>query len=55
LLAVGHVHLRIATVTALNEPFKAEVDQGGMVDNELAGYYLVGIVRGGASAGAKQA
>ena len=36
LFAVRHLDLRVAIVVALNDPFEAEVDQRGMVDDELA-------------------
>ena len=55
-LAVRNLHLRIAVVVAFNQPFKAEVDQRGMVDDELAGRDFVPIVRSaGPVANAEQA
>jgi hypothetical protein len=35
LFAVRHLYLRIAITVALNEPFKAKVDQRGRVDDQL--------------------
>jgi len=54
--AVGHVHLCITIVVALNEPFKSEIDQCRMVDDKLARLDSVTIFRGASAiAKAKQA
>ena len=45
LFAVRHIYLRVAIVVALNEPFKAKVDQRGMVDDELTRLDFVPILR----------
>ena len=36
LLSIRHLDLRIAIIVSLNVPFKAKVNQRGMVDDKLA-------------------
>ncbi len=45
LFAVRHLYLGVAIVVALNKPFKAKVDQRGMVDDELTRLNFVPIFR----------
>jgi hypothetical protein len=45
LFAVRHLYLRIAIVVALNEPFKAKIDQRRVIDDELTRFDFVSIFR----------